>query len=132
MYNVAMAVSAIIDWKFLTLLAERLLSLKPEILNPAIWNFPTHVNIFRTNCNDRKILQALQTNVKGKKSEYQNIHSIVKNLQTYSLIQHLLHRSQAYGFGGGFLKRSDHFLVDDDEIVIFYRSYVVQGQSLFK
>lgn len=78
MYNVAMAVSAIIDWKFLTLLAERLLSLKPEILNPAIWNFPTHVNIFRTNCNDRNILQALQTNVKGKKSEYQNIHSIVK------------------------------------------------------
>lgn len=66
MYNVAMAVSAIIDWKFLTLLAERLLSLKPEILNPAIWNFPTHVNIFRTNCNDGKILQALQTNVKGK------------------------------------------------------------------
>lgn len=47
MYNVAMAVSAIIDWKFLTLLAERLLSLKPEILNPAIWNFPTPSQYFQ-------------------------------------------------------------------------------------
>lgn len=77
MYNVAMAVSAIIDWKFLTLLAERLLSLKPEILNPAIWNFPTPSQYFQNKLQRPKNPTGI-TNVMGITSEFQNNHPIVK------------------------------------------------------